>query len=732
MPQRLRELIESKDLDGFESRCLELLETGQLPLGELATCFELINQAGQAERIPPLAQMVLENIDLDKRAAEALKVVCAGLYAAPKNDELRRAAVEIYERVYGQTEGFAAILESSGLTTGRPARAALRVLDFCLALNVGETLISRMDDRVVEVVEIDRPRGLFTLRRHDRATTIPARELVREYERIDAEDFRVLQQLRPERLPELIHNDPVAVVIGLIHAHGEHIDADRLKHELVPKHISSQEWSKWWTKARTKLKRSPHVIIEGRSPIVLSYSAEGVTLEEETWTAIASQDDPVKWLGTAENYLRELKVRKHKPDEALLKRFHNHIVDYIAKVRPYRPGEALACALVLGQLGEHGLPISDESKELAAAILREAEEPAELMSTLADDGLWKRVLAELPRARPEDWGECAVALFPSAPASQLDALIDQAREAGQLDAVQRHIDDSLADPLDYPELIYWLWKGPKNLAGLRPPSDGELFRVILDTVRALDTILTPPPEVSKQFRGRVKSALALRHYAKVCACFEQASPAAAITLRGQLERMDGLGPNARSKMLDLLREAHPQLWTQQVKQIAPWEDPDTIWATEGGIRRKTAERDELINVKMHENAVRIGEAAAMGDLSENSEYKFALEERDFLRARLARINHDLSIARTLMPHDVPSGLVGIGTRVSLRHLVNGTSREMTFFGPFETDVDNGIYSYKAPVCQKLMGRKPGEHVTLTIDDAEHEFEIASIENVLPT
>ena len=118
----------------------------------------------------------------------------------------------------------------------------------------------------------------------------------------------------------------------------------------------------------------------------------------------------------------------------------------------------MACALVLGQLGEQGLPTSAESKELAAAILRDSAQPTELVSALADDSLWKRVLAELPRARPEDWGACAAAIVPTAPASQLDALIDLAREAGQLNAVQQHIDDSLAHPLDYPELIYWLWK----------------------------------------------------------------------------------------------------------------------------------------------------------------------------------------------------------------------------------------------------------------------------------
>ena len=36
----------------------------------------------------------------------------------------------------------------------------------------------------------------------------------------------------------------------------------------------------------------------------------------------------------------------------------------------------------------------------------------------------------------------------------------------------------------------------------------------------------------------------------------------------------------------------------------------------------------------------LGEAASRGDLSENSEYKFAIEERNLLRARLAQLNSE--------------------------------------------------------------------------------------------
>ena len=68
-----------------------------------------------------------------------------------------------------------------------------------------------------------------------------APEVVREYERIGPDDFRVLRQLHPDRLAELVKSDPVAVVIGLIRAHGGHIDADLLKPMRYPEIYPPEE-----------------------------------------------------------------------------------------------------------------------------------------------------------------------------------------------------------------------------------------------------------------------------------------------------------------------------------------------------------------------------------------------------------------------------------------------------------------------------------------------------------
>jgi transcription elongation factor GreA len=728
----LLEIAEVCGYEDFEAQCLELLEKGQLALPQLVAPFEHFERNGTAGRLATFTLMVLDSLPSAVDPPAALALVRIALIGSPANEDLRQIMVDLYRKLYGQTPGFDVILAASGLAAGRPVRNALKVLDLCLGLTPGDTLLSLMDDRVAEVDGIDPQKGLFTLRRESRLTTIPAAEMAREYERIAPDDFRALR-LHPEKLAKRIEDDPVTVVIGLIHTRGKQIDADVLKHELVPRYIAPKEWSRWWTRARGLLKRSPHVLIEGRSPMILKYHAAGKTLEQETWDALHAQSEPTDWMATFEGYLREKATRKEPPDEALLRRFHDHLVSTAAAVRSRRPAEALTCGLIiLRLLRKKGLPATDESRTLAETLLRDAPDPSLWLRDIEHEDLRERGLDVLRTARPDDWVQYAVTWLRTAPAGLLDKLATVLADAGQAEAVQSFIDYGLSDPVRHPELLYWLWKGVTRKEALRSPPDDELFHTILETLNALGHTIVAEPEVIKAFRQRMRAALASRDYARVRQCLQQTSEAAAIPLRRQLERIEGLGENVPAKLLELLHDVHPHLFVVQREEIAPWQDRETIWCTSAGLAHRTAERDEIVNVKMPENARRIGEAARHGDLSENSEYKFALEERDLLRARVARINEELSRSRTLSVHDVPADYVGIGSRVTLRCTRDRAERIMTFLGPFETDVEQGIYSYLAPFSQRVMGLRAGDRVTVPVDEVETEYEIAAIANALET
>jgi transcription elongation GreA/GreB family factor len=199
-------------------------------------------------------------------------------------------------------------------------------------------------------------------------------------------------------------------------------------------------------------------------------------------------------------------------------------------------------------------------------------------------------------------------------------------------------------------------------------------------------------------------------------------------LRGQIRRLDNLGRVVHEDLLKLINQRFPQI--DAAPTVEPWQDESVIWVTSAGMLRKQQEIEEHVNVKMKENARRIGEAASHGDLSENSEYKFALEERDLLRSRLAQMQEQMSMAKVIAPEDVPTDRVGIGSRVILRHVDGDNCLELTLLGPWDADLDRHIYNYKTPFAQTLTGLTVGQDVDLTLIEPAGRYEVVAIQNGL--
>jgi len=134
-----------------------------------------------------------------------------------------------------------------------------------------------------------------------------------------------------------------------------------------------------------------------------------------------------------------------------------------------------------------------------------------------------------------------------------------------------------------------------------------------------------------------------------------------------------------------------------------------------------------VNVDMVNNSAAIGHAADFGDLSENAEFTAALEQRDFLSRRANEIGQELRRA-ALIPEDISNDVVNVGTRITVKDKASKAEEVLTFLGPWDVDLDNGIYSYLAPFSQAFMGKKLGDVATAEGgDEAARDLEITKIE-----
>jgi transcription elongation GreA/GreB family factor len=357
--------------------------------------------------------------------------------------------------------------------------------------------------------------------------------------------------------------------------------------------------------------------------------------------------------------------------------------------------------------------------------LASAAKPAEAVASLEEADLWPAALeALLDRA---DGAEQLRALLHLAPAGQLDQVARRLTDAGGQQAVEQAAAEALAAPTRHLEVLLWLWQDPSSPPAT-VPGKVDLLTRLLAALQEIDHDWNILPDRRKALRHRLRAALAQRD----CACFRQAvgqmDLAVAGTIKSRIERCVGLAQAVRQDLLAILREDFYTLFAKA--QVPPWLDERLLWTTEAALRRRQQALKELLEVKIPQNARDIGAAAEHGDLSENSEWKFALEERDLLQARAAAMQQELALARAIHPEEVAADSVCIGSRVHLERTSDGKRLELAFLGPWDSDVENGVYSYQTPLAAELMGKNVGALAQVRLPGWEGEYRIAALSSAV--
>jgi transcription elongation factor GreA len=144
--------------------------------------------------------------------------------------------------------------------------------------------------------------------------------------------------------------------------------------------------------------------------------------------------------------------------------------------------------------------------------------------------------------------------------------------------------------------------------------------------------------------------------------------------------------------------------------------------TDEGKKELEAELAELVG-RRGAIADKIAEARDFGDLSENAEYDSAREEQGLVESRVAEIEDILLNAELIKA--VKSSKVILGSKVELKSGKKATTYSVV--GPVEADPLAGKISNESPLGLALMGKKVGEHATITTQKGDVTYEILAIQ-----
>ncbi len=156
------------------------------------------------------------------------------------------------------------------------------------------------------------------------------------------------------------------------------------------------------------------------------------------------------------------------------------------------------------------------------------------------------------------------------------------------------------------------------------------------------------------------------------------------------------------------------------------------------------ELNELKKVKLPSILERLGEAKAMGDLSENFEYKSALEDKDFTNSRMREIEwliEDVEIIKkdtsweTKGKKSKSDKIIDYGSKVTVQTddkdiytvtVVGTWETTMDFDKNLKTTKDSFRISFESPMGIAIKGKKSGDTVKMRINNERKELKILDV------
>jgi transcription elongation GreA/GreB family factor len=687
LSEALRNHLALANLDAVENAWLAHLEENPTDLDFFTEVARAVaTEAGDPSTAELLLDMLDESLQGDELWPARLKLMRAVGDLMFQGTEMHEEILFTLEKTYGERTSFALLVEKVGLKravndTAKTWQKADR-LETLLSYDVGT--IVHMEGKgsgLVTDVNMALESFLVTFEQIGalRVGFAAAAKLLRPLPlghilRRKHDDRASLETLRDEQPAELLRN-----VL-------ESYDAPRTGAEVrrdLAGLVTEKGWSSWWAAAR----KHPQVLAVRDGRRSYRWAASTADADEEVWRTFERGALPARI---------EMLRRHGSREKTLADRMCVALARNARQVERKDPGSACAAWLALEKHQGQGTDATTELEELIATT-----QDLRILARGVDDRTNRERFYELVHTHREDWLEGYAGLLiqesDARPLDHLAALLDENDVLGPV------LDTLLTQPRRSPGAFVWLVERSASHDSWRQRNP---LRLLEQTLWALAD--SPTFGVFRvRLQTSVESGGALpRLIGDLTA--EQAG-------RGirAIERSGGIERYQRDPLISAIQLKFPALRE---------DDEQPLYATADMITIKRAELKALLEEEIPTNRKAIEEARELGDLRENFEYKSARQRHEYLAARAASMDGELTRVRPIDPSMVSGKEVVIGSRVTLVG-DDGTIRMITILGPWNSDPENNVLSNESDLAKSMLTMEVGK----TLDIAGAPMRIERIE-----
>lgn len=510
----------------------------------------------------------------------------------------------------------------------------------------------------------------------------------------------------PDQLEKEGRDDSVNLIKLLLHDLGPKTAAE-IKDELCELVIPEQDWTKWWQGTRTKIKK--HNLIESPDTLKEPFYLRKAELspEERLQQSLHNKTDANQIIQASYSFVRD--TPQALKNVAIKESLQKKLLELLES-KEISEDQKLQIHLLLEQFFGH-----KPSEASIAALIKNHDHLSSVIQSIDIAAFKKRALVAIKENR-KDWISIFLELLFALPQAQLrDYMMRELIRKGETRALlEKKMTDLFQHPARYPDVFFWYFQKlinkEEDIPYQTPEGRIQSFEAFFIVYNALEN----QPE-QRDLLKKMYNLLSNKRYALVRELLQETTLESAKELLLLASKCQSLTGHDMKILRSLTEVVHPSLTQPKLRKGEEKEESlEEIWTTEEGYQKIQERIRQIGTVEIVENAREIEAARALGDLRENSEFKFAQERRARLQSEMKTLSSQLNRARIITPDDIHPQEAGIGSTIDVVD-EKGKQHRFTILGPWDADPDKNILSSNSRFAQAMIGRKKGDSFTFRDD-----------------
>lgn len=676
---------------------------------EFAQIFEVLKKSDLAPRFGKVVEMALplwQTISDEKDSYKILKLIVD--LQTTNSTAYAELVLNALTKRYSESPEFNEYLRLVGMKTKENFQGALSNYEILVHLKPGKCVYHAGGWGTGEVVDASSIREQATIEFEHLSgkKTVTFTHAFKSLIPLADDDFRTRRFLDADTLEKEAKDNPVEIIKILLRDLGPKT-ASEIKDELCDLVIPEAEWTRWWQAARSKLKKDTFIETPDslREPFRLLNTS--LSHEDRFQKELLSLKTPAKIIQASYNFIRDF--------PQTLK--NTALVDQLCtKMEGLLTDETITLSQELEiYMFLELLPNAPKREKSVATIITALKNIIDVINNIEILAFKKRALTAIKENRQE-WPQLFLTLLSPIQQSQLrDYIIKELQDNTHTPLLKDYLEQLVLHPEKDPETFVWYFQKLIGDSGESLPfqdneGQGRFFEAFLVLLHKIESI-PPLRDLAKKMVVMMTSS----RYALIRTMLEGKSLEFVKEFLLLASKCQSFTQQDIKILHSLTQVVHPSLTPEKKAKERLELDGRYIWTTEEGLHKTQEKVRHIGTVEVVENSREVEAARALGDLRENSEYKFACERRRHLQGELRRLTEDLSRARVITEHDIDLNEIGIGNTVEVTD-AKGEKQSYTILGPWDAIAENNILSFQSKLAQAMLGRKLNDKFSFKDED----------------